>query len=114
MNNQTQSENTAIKPAKKAETSPLRCLTGALIAGALTTGLYSLTMSIAESFAAKPIHSDNEIVVRLSIAIRTLVVGVSTMATGIFGLVAVALVALAIQIFVQQLTQKQTPPSDVN
>ena len=115
MNNQTPSENqSGQSPDTKTQPTVLRCLTGALIAGGLASALYSLTTSIAQSFAAKPIDSDNALVLRISAAVRTLVVGVSTLATGVFGLVAVALVALAIQVFLQQLTQKPTPPSDVD
>lgn len=115
MNNQTPTkEQSGHPPDTKTQPTPLRCLTGAVIAGGLASALYSLTASIAQSFAAKPIHSDNALVVRISAAVRTLVVGVSTLATGVFGLVAVALVALAVQVFIQQLTQRPTPPSNVD
>lgn len=109
MNNQPPTENQS-NPDAKTMPTPLRCLTGASIAGGLTIALYSLTSSIAQSFAAKPLHSDNALVLRISAAVRTLVVGVSTLATGVFGLVAIGLVALAVQVLIQQLTQKQTPP----
>lgn len=92
--------------------TPLRCLSGALIAGGLAIALYSLTASIAQTFAAKPIHSDNQFTVNIASAVRTLVVGMSALGTGIFGLVALGLVALAIQVFVQQLTKPPVPPVD--
>ncbi len=110
MNNPNPTENT--KPDTNQNPSPLRCLSGALIAGGLAIALYSLTVSIAQTFAAKPIHSDNPIVVNIGTAVRTLVVGVSTLATCLFGLVAIGLVALAVQVFVQQLTQRPTPPAN--
>jgi hypothetical protein len=115
MNKQTLTENAASKP-KTAEipTSPINCLTGALIAGGLAIALYSLTASIAQTFAAKPLHSANPTVVNIGAAVRTLVVGVGMMATCVCGLIAIALVALAVQVFVQQLTQRSTPPSDVD
>lgn len=78
--------------------TPLRCLTGALISGGLATALYSLTAAIAQTFATKPIHSNNVAVVNIASAVRTLVVGMSALATGIFGLVAIGLVALAVQV----------------
>lgn len=108
MNNPTPTQNT--QPDTKPP-SPLRCLSGALIAGGLAIALYSLTVSIAQTFAAKPIHSDNPIVVNIGTAVRTLVVGVSTLATCLFGLVAIGLVALAVQVFFQ-LAQRPTPPSN--
>lgn len=78
--------------------SPLRCFLGAVVAALIAIALYKLTNSIAISFAAKPIHSDNSVIVRLSIAIRTLVIGGCTMGTGIFGLAAVGLFGLGIQL----------------
>ncbi len=85
--------------------TPLRCLTGMVISGGLGFAMYSLTFAIATSFAHKPIHSDNPIVVNISAAVRTLVVGVSALATGIFAVVGVGLLALAVQLSVQQLTK---------
>lgn len=90
----------------KTLTSPLRCLVGALISASLTTGLYSLTAAIAQSFAAKPIHSHNVIVLNITVAVRTLVVGMCALGTGIFGLVALGLLALGMQVLIQQKNHK--------
>ncbi|MEC4815557.1 MAG: DUF3082 domain-containing protein [Scytonema sp. PMC 1069.18] len=87
--------------------TPVRCLTGAVISGGMAYALYSLMIAIATTFATKPIHSDNPIVVNISSAVRTLVVGVIALGTGIFGIVAIGLLALAVQLLFQQLT-KQT------
>lgn len=78
--------------------SPLRCFLGAVVAAVIAIALYRLTSSIALSFAMKPIHSDNSIIVRLSIAIRTLLIGSCTMGTGIFGLASFGLFGLGIQL----------------
>jgi hypothetical protein len=83
--------------------TPLRSLTGALMAAAMGLLLYRLTTSIIQSFADHPMVSQNTIVVNLSAAIRTLVVGLATMATGIFAFVTLGLIALAIQAVVQSL-----------
>jgi hypothetical protein len=83
--------------------TPLRSLTGALMAAVMGLLLYRLTTSIIQSFADHPMVSHNTIVVNLSAAIRTLVVGLATMATGIFAFVTLGLVALAIQAIVQSL-----------
>lgn len=108
MNKPTPTENSVIQPSDNAQTlpSPLRCLSGALISGGLAIPLYSLTVSIAQTFAAKPTHSNNPAVVSIASAVRTLVVGITALGTGIFGLVAIGLVALAVQILFQQLTKK--------
>ncbi len=92
---------------------PWRCLSGALMSGGIALALYFLTASIAQTFATKPIHSTKPAVVNIASAVRTLVVGMSALGTGIFGLVAIGLVALAIQVFVQQLIKKPAPPPDV-
>jgi hypothetical protein len=109
MNNPTPTQNTADQPTDTAQTppTPLSCLTGALMAGGIASALYSLTASIAQTFAAKPIHSNNPAVVNIASAVRTLVVGITALGTGIFGLVAIGLVALAVQILIQQLIKKK-------
>lgn len=109
MNNPTPTENPASQSADTAPPppTPLRCLSGALISFGLAIALYSLTVSIAQTFAAKPIHSDNPIVVNIAAAVRTLVVGITALGTGIFGLVAIGLVALAIQIVIQKMTNNK-------
>jgi hypothetical protein len=91
----------------QVQTSPLRCVTGAIISGGLGYALYSLMIAIATSFANKPIHSDNQLVVRLTSAVRTLVVGLVALGSGIFVLVAVGLLALAVQLLVQKLTKQK-------
>ncbi|MBW4615521.1 MAG: DUF3082 domain-containing protein [Desmonostoc vinosum HA7617-LM4] len=85
--------------------TPLRSLLGAVISGAMGFGLYSLMIAIATNFATKPIHSDNLLVIKISSAVRTLVVGIVALGAGIFGIVAVGLLALAVQLLVQQLTK---------
>jgi len=81
-------------------------LSGALISGGFAIALYFLTTSIAHTFASKPLLSTNSTAINIAIAVRTLVVGVSTLATTIFSLVALGLVALAVQISIQQLKKR--------
>lgn len=110
MNNSTPTQK-PINSSNMEPTSPtpLRCITGALMAGGIGLALYSLTAAIAQTFASKPIHSNNPAVVNIASAVRTLVVGITALGTGIFGVVAVGLVALAIQLSIQKITR--TPPS---
>ena len=86
--------------------TPLRCFAGATISGGLGFALYKLMISIATTFANKPVTSDNPMVVSLSSAVRTLVVGVVALGTGIFGIVGIGLLALGIQLLIKQLTTK--------
>jgi hypothetical protein len=103
----SQSLNAAEKslPAKSQPTV-LRCVMGSLIASAFAFGMYSLTMSIALSFASKPVHSDNITVIKIGVAVRTLVVGMAALGTGVFGIAAVGLLLLGVQIMLQKLLKK--------
>lgn len=104
MNNQTQPTDTS----GQVPPTPLRCITGAVMSGGLGYALYLLMISIATTFAKKPIHSDNQLVISLTSAVRTLVVGIVALGTGIFAIVTVGLLALAVQLLVQQFTKPKT------
>ncbi|MBD2180394.1 DUF3082 domain-containing protein [Planktothrix sp. FACHB-1355] len=114
MNNPTPTQNTpsASDLASPSSPSPLRCLIGSLIATGMTIGLYFLTSSIAQTFAAKPIQSHNVTVINITVAVRTLVVGISSLATFVFGIIAIGLIALAIQISIQQVKNQPAPPQN--
>ncbi len=114
MTNPTPTEKPTLQPSssKPIAPGPIRCLSGATISGGLAIALYSLTAAIAQTFAAKPIHSDNPAVVNIASAVRTLVVGIAALGAGIFGVVAIGLVALAIQVSIQRIIKRSTPPSD--
>jgi hypothetical protein len=87
--------------------TPLQCLIGAAISGALATVLYFLTTSVISTFANKPLPSGNTTAINISIAVRTLVTGLSTLGTAIFAISALGLVALAIQLAIQ--SPKKSP-----
>ncbi|MGK7918859.1 MAG: DUF3082 domain-containing protein [Trichodesmium sp.] len=91
---------------------PLQCLASSVISGGLATLLYLLTKSIAQTFASKPIISDNVFVVNMSTAVRTLVVGVMTFAACMCGMVTIGLIALAIQTIIQGFQKKEMPPNE--
>ncbi|MFW6295825.1 MAG: DUF3082 domain-containing protein [Halothece sp.] len=63
---------------------------------------------IAQAFASKPITSTNPTAINISVAVRTLVVGMAALGTGLFSIVAVGLIALMIQTIIQQLKQPKT------
>lgn len=114
MTNPTPTPNPDTQPGHTAQTlpSPLRCLSAALISGGLAVALYFLTSSIAQTFANKPLPSSNLTAVNIAIAVRTLVVGISTLATAVFAIVAAGLVALAIQVSVRQFKHRPASPPD--
>ncbi len=90
-----------------ATVTPGRCLLGSALAGAIAVALYGLTRAIATSLAAKPLPTVNATAINLAVAVRTLVVGLATLSTGIFGLVALGLLLLALQ-----LLGRRPPKSD--
>lgn len=95
-------------PATKPSPTALQCFSGSLVSGALTVLVYRLTVAIAINFARHSVHSDNLLVVRLSAALRTLVVGLSAMGTGIFGFVTLGLAGLGIQLLAQRMLARST------
>ena len=88
---------------------PGRCLIGSVVAGAIAFVLYLLTTAIAQTFAAKGLQTDNLTAQRIAVAVRTLVVGLSALGTGIFGMAAIGLFGLALQILLRR--EPSTPPS---
>jgi type III secretory pathway component EscU len=104
MTNSTEKKDSSVD-AKVEKVTPLRCLIGSVMSGSLAIALYFLTYSIAHTFATKPVTSTNQLVVRISAAVRTLVVGVASLGTFLFGFVALGLILLAIQLSIQTLKE---------
>ncbi|MEO0373798.1 MAG: DUF3082 domain-containing protein [Cyanobacteria bacterium P01_A01_bin.17] len=98
-------ESDASKPidGQSATVHPLQCLTGAIVASIFALLLYRLTSAIATSFAAHPLSVNNQTAASLSVAVRTLVVGMSTLATSIFALAALGLLGLGLQLIWQRI-----------
>jgi hypothetical protein len=90
-------------PTHSGETppTPLRCVTGAAVSGGLATALYLLTRSIVDTFAHKPVPMGNAFATNIAIAVRTLVMGLSTLATALFAIATLGLLALAVQLLIQ-------------
>ena len=87
---------------KTTETpTPLRCFLSSVIAGALAFASYSLFSSIVQTYATKAVTSNNPIVINITSAVRTLVMGVVALATGVFAMVTIGLFLLGIQLMVQ-------------
>lgn len=101
MSNSTSKEK--VSSTEQITVGPWRCLVGAIISGAFGFALYNLTSSIANTFAHKPLPTGNITTLNIAVAVRTLVVGVATLGTGIFTLVSVGLIILMFQILFQQL-----------
>lgn len=95
-------------PSKPKSVSAWKTSSGALLAGLFALPLAKMSSLIALSFAEHPFTSDNQTALKISIALRTLVVGLSTLATGIFCVAALGLAALSVQILWQNLRPTPT------
>ncbi len=89
---------TQTTPPQKALPSPLSCLTGSLIAGTMSIAMYNMTVKIATTFATHPMTQKNTMSVNIASAVKTLVVGSTALGMGIFGIISIGLIALAIQV----------------
>lgn len=98
-------------PESQVPLSPWRSLVGSVIASSIAFACYKMMAAIALSFATKPIQSDNFTVQRISAAVRTLVVGLTAMGTGIFAVAALGLLGLTFQLLLQK-TKPAEPPTD--
>jgi hypothetical protein len=89
---------TQTTPPETTLPSPLRCLTGALIAGMMSIAMYAMTSKIATTFATKPMVQKTNMAVNIATAVRTLVVGSTALGAAVFGIISIGLIALAIQV----------------
>lgn len=107
MSDITPDPQTAATPEVETEPlpSPIRCWSGTLVAGGMSYVALLLTQNVVASFASKP-ATGNQLALQIASTVRTLVMGVFTMATGIFGIIAVGLFLLGVK---SLLTPKATP-----
>jgi hypothetical protein len=73
-----------------------------------------MTLSIHATFVAKPLVSDNVLALRLSVLVRTLVTGISALATFSFAIAALGLVGLAIQLLIKGTPAQSVDPSTLD
>jgi hypothetical protein len=74
-----------------------QCSLGAAIAGGMAYGAYILSLRFVAAFS-KPLAMDDRVALNIAVAVRTLIVGIAFLATGICTIVAVGLVILAIYV----------------
>ena len=89
---------TQTTPPERSLPSPLSCLTGALIAGTMSIGLYTMTSKIATTFATNPMIQKTNMANNIAAAVRTLVVGSTALGAATCGIISVGLVGLALQV----------------
>ncbi len=100
----TSTEKPPAEGRKKA--TPLSCFSGAAMSGTLSILCYRMMVAIATTFAAKPVVSDNTVVVNISVAVRTLVTGIVALGAGVFGITAVGLLLLGLQLLLKKLGER--------
>ena len=84
-----------------SKVTPLRCFIASVISSVFAYGLYLLFNSIVQTYATKAITSNNPIVYNLTTAVRTLVMGIVALGTGVFAFVAIGIFLLGIQLTFQ-------------
>jgi hypothetical protein len=94
--------NSSDNKPDQVNVTPWRCWLGSSIAGSLAFGAYFLTTAIATAFASKPLSTTNITALNIGVAVRTLVIGITALATGICSLIAIGLFALGIQVLLQK------------
>jgi len=104
--NDQNSPSTKTVKTDKQEVTPLKCLLSSVFAGVMAFGVYHLMSAIITTYSTKPIVSDNIFVLKLTIAVRTLVIGVAALGTGVFGFVALGLFLLGLQITFKDFSKK--------
>ncbi len=78
--------------------TPMRCFTGSSISGGLAFGAYLLAKSVVQTYANMPIEFDNPLATSIASTIRTLIMGITIMATFLFLMVTIGLIALGIKL----------------
>lgn len=81
--------------------TPGRCFRGAAISGGLAFAMYSLTRSIIEVLAGIPLPTKSAVSANIAVAVRTLIIGTCTLGTAIFAIATLGLIALGIQLLIQ-------------
>ena len=105
--NKPDDKSSITKPNKK-EVTPISCFFASVVSGTIALAVYNLMIAIAETYADKPVIAKSVLAVKIATAVRTLVVGVAALGTGVFALVAVGLFLLGIQLTVKSLTDKES------
>lgn len=80
--------------------TPIRCFTGASISAGLAVVAYLLTKSVILTYTTIPIKFNNQMAMTIASTVRTLIMGITTMATFLFVMVTVGLGALGIKLII--------------
>ncbi|BAQ62313.1 hypothetical protein GM3708_2719 [Geminocystis sp. NIES-3708] len=96
-------KSTTVNQEEQEKITPLRCFTGGSISGGLAIASYLLTKSVILTYSTMPIKFNNPMAIRIAATVRTLIMGITTMATFVFLMVTVGLVALGIKLMIEKM-----------
>ncbi len=94
--------NTEKTEEEKQKITPFRCFTGASISAGLAVAAYLLTKSVILTYVNMPIKFNNQMAASIASTVRTLIMGLTTMATFLFLMVTIGLFALGIKLFIEE------------
>ncbi|BAQ64059.1 DUF3082 domain-containing protein [Geminocystis sp. NIES-3709] len=97
---ETKDKSIIVTEENKQQITPIRCFTGASISGALAIAAYLLTKSVILTYTTMPIKFNNQMAASIASSVRTLIMGVTTMATFLFLMVTVGLIGLGIKLII--------------
>ena len=94
--------------------NPLICIGGAIFAGVVSAALWSATGYIGEVFATHPVETDFYTVQRLAGVFRNVVIGITSLASGFFGVTGLGIFLLGIRVAYGVFTGELDPTPIVN
>ncbi|HIK36806.1 MAG: DUF3082 domain-containing protein [Geminocystis sp.] len=108
MNNPQENNKSNPSPAE-TKITPLRCFIGGSIAGGIGFASFHLTKAVVFTYANTPITFSNPLAVNIAATVRTLVIGITMLATFVFSLVAVGLTLLGFKLILDSLKGNPSP-----
>ncbi|NER00710.1 MAG: DUF3082 domain-containing protein [Cyanothece sp. SIO2G6] len=100
-----------VEVSSRNSVTPWRCFTGAFMSAPIAIGMYFFTVSISQTFASKPPTAHSALAIRISVMVRTLVIGMSALGTMIFTFTTLGVIALGIQLLLRRNTPAEPPQS---
>ncbi len=107
--NNPQENNKSNSSPPSPKITPLRCFIGGGIAGSIGFASYMLTKAVVLTYANTPITFSNPLAVNIAATVRTLVIGITLLATFVFSLVAVGLTLLGFKLILDNLKGNPSP-----
>jgi Protein of unknown function (DUF3082) len=94
---------TTVTQEDQEKITPMRCFTGSSISGVFAIGSYLLTKSVILTYSNMPVKFNNAMAIRIATTVRTLIMGITTMATFVFVMVTIGLFALGIKLVIENM-----------